>query len=388
MARRQKPPVEPGQKSQKKSGIRWIILLLVLVAVTVFMLFLNRDNPMLRAFFGGVNFQVTRSADGELPLEKTEKYFFAGSKDGVVIAQADTLSMVTPSLGTVWEIPMVSTSPVVKTSGAYVLAYDMDTNGATVVKDGNPTEISTDDAVIIGTINKNGYVALVTKEKGYKAQIIVYDPSGTVIYKWHSADSYVIDVALSPANNCLAAATLDLSKDMASGGLMMFQFSQEKPFAGQVLEGNLLLKVQFADKNTLLAIGDTAAAGFDVLGGKLWNVEYSGKQLATYDISDNGNLVLAFHQQDSVLSGSEVKIYGSNGKEKGTYQTTEQITGVDAMENDILLTQARKLTLISARGGELKSLEINRDIKNAVLFQDRKHALVVSGSAAQVLQLK
>lgn len=388
MARRQKPPVEPGQKSQKKSGIRWIILLLVLVAVTVFMLFLNRDNPMLRAFFGGVNFQVTRSADGELPLEKTEKYFFAGSKDGVVIAQADMLSMVTPSLGTVWEIPMVSTSPVVKTSGDYVLAYDMDTNGATVVKDGNPTEISTDDAVITGTINKNGYVALVTKEKGYKAQIIVYDPSGTVIYKWHSADSYVIDVALSPANSCLAAATLDLSKDMASGGLMMFQFSQEKPFAGQVLEGNLLLKVQFADKNTLLAIGDTAAAGFDVLGGKLWNVEYSGKQLATYDISDNGNLVLAFHQQDSVLSGSEVKIYGSNGKEKGAYQTTEQVTGVDAIENDILLAQARKLTLISARGGELKNLEINRDMKNTVLFQDRKHALVVSGSAAQVLQLK
>lgn len=388
MARRQNNSGEAEQKHRKKGGILWAVLIFLLAATTALMLYVNRDNPMLRSLLDGVNFQVAQTADGEMPLENTEKYFFAGSEDGVAIAQADMVSLVAPSLSTVWEVPMASTNPVIKISGAYVLAYDMDANGATIIKDGNPTAVPTDDAVITGTINKNGYFALVTEEKGYKAQIIVYDPSGSVLYKWHSADNYVIDVALSPANNCLAAATLDLSKDVASGGLMLFQFSQEKPFAGQVLEGNLLLQVQFADKNTLLAVGDTAAAGFDVLGGKLWDIDYGGKQLVTYDISDNGNMALAFSQQDSVLSGSMVKIYGSNGKEKGEYQTSEQVTGIDAVGNDILLAQARKLTLISARGGELSNLEINRDIKNAVLFQDKKHALVVSSSAAQVLQLK
>lgn len=386
MARNQTRQKE--QKKSKKHGILWVLLILILLATTAFTLYLNRDNPMLRSFFGGVDFSVTRTADGELPLEKTEKYFFAGSKDGVVAAQADAVSLITSSLSTAWEIPMVSTNPVIKTEGDYVLAYDMEANGAMVIQNGNPMEVPTDDAVITGSINKNGYFALVTKEKGYKAQIIVYDPTGTVLYKWHSADNYIIDVAISPSNQCLAAATLDFSKDVASGGLMLFQFSQEKPFAGQVLEGNLLMQVHFADKNTLLAVGDTAAAGFDALGNKLWDIDYGGKQLITYDISDNGNLALAFREQDSVMSGSVAKIYGTNGKEKGEYQCAEQITGVDAVGNDVLLSQARKLTLISARGGELKKLDVNRDIKEAVLFRDRKHALVVSGASAQVLQLK
>lgn len=380
--------VPAKQKKRKKSGAVWVLLVLLLIATTGFTLYLNRDNPTLRAFFSGVEFQVTDAGNSELALEKTEKYCFEGSKDGVVMAQAGMVSLLSPTLGTAWEAPITGESPVVKTSGDYVLSYSMDAAGAMVVKDGNQMAVQTDDTVITGSINKNGYFALVTEEKGFKSQIIVYDPAGAVLYKWHSADSYVIDVDISPDNTCLAAATLDLSKDVASGGLMLFHFSQEKPFAGQVMEGNLLLDVQFAEKNILLAIGDTASAGFDAMGSKLWDIDYGGKPLTTYDVSDNGNMVFAFRELDTMVGGSQVKIYDENGKEKGTYQSQEPITGVDAVENDILLTQARTLTLISSLGGELKNLDVNRDIQDAVLFHDRKNVLVVSGSVAQVLRLK
>ncbi len=376
------------QKKRKKGGAIWVLLVLLLIATTGFTLYLNRDNPTLRAFFSGVEFQMTDAGNNELALEKTEKYCFEGSKDGVVMAQAGVVSILSPSLGTAWEVPAAGENPVVKTSGGYVLSYSMDASGATVVKDGHQLAVQTDDTVITGSINKNGYFVLVTEEKGFQSQIIVYDPAGAVLYKWHSADSYVIDVDISPDNTCLAAATLDLSKDVASGGLMLFHFSQEKPFAGQVMEGNLLLEVQFINRDTLLAIGDTASAGFDAMGNKLWDIDYGGKPLITYDISSNGNAVFAFREQDTMAGGSQVKIYGANGKQKGEYQSQEPVTGVDAVENDVLLTQARKLTLISARGGELKNLDVNRDIQDAVLFHDRKNVLVVSGSAAQVLRLK
>ena len=41
--------------------------------------------------------------------------------------------------------------------------------GAVVVKGGKASEVITDNGVIGGNINENGYFALITREKGYKA---------------------------------------------------------------------------------------------------------------------------------------------------------------------------------------------------------------------------
>lgn len=379
---------ERKRKRKSKKNRTLIIIIAVLVFSTAFTLYLNIDNPLLHNMFSGIGFDA--STDGALiEFEKTEDFDVSSFNGNAIVARNTQVICVDSDMKHRWEIQQNNAAPVIKTGGKYTLTYSFDVANAVLSKDGGDViELVTEASVIGGSVNENGYCAVVTREKGYKAQIIVYSPKGEVIYKWHSADNYIIDVAVSPDNRSLAAATADFSTDVASGGLMMFNFAQEKPYAGQILENNLILEIRFTGKNSLLAVGDIGIAVFDALGEKQGEYSYDGKKLTNYDIGTNDNIVLALNESDSVLNDTEIKILSKNLKEKGTCTVSGAVSCIDSVDGKVLVVADRKLSLFSERGNEIKKLDVNKDIKKAVLFGNGDDALIVSGSVAETVRLK
>lgn len=386
-----KKPVDKSQieerkkKRHAKKNRFLIIIILLLVVSTAFTLYMNIDNPLLHNAFSGVGIDFANET--VIEFEKTEDYALEGLNGNAIVARNTTVSCVDGNMNNIWTINQNNAAPVIKKGGKYVLTYSFDVPGAMLTKGGNSIEFSTENNIIGGSVNKNGYCALITREKGYKALVVVYSPEGEVLYKWHSADNYIIDAAISYDNRTLAVATADFSKNTASGGLMFFNFSQEKPYSGQILENNIIMQIKFIGKDSLLVVGDIGAAVFNSLGEKKAEYSYSGKSLTNYDIGDDNSLVLALNESDSVLNDTEIKILAENLKEKGVYIASGAVSCVDASDGKVLVVSDRKLALVSKRGGELTKLDVNKDIKKAVLL-DGGEVLIASGNNAEIVNLQ
>lgn len=377
---------ERKKKRSKRKNIMLVTVIAALIISTSCTLYMNIDNPHLHNLFSGFGLDVV-SEDNIIEFDKTEKYAISDFDGKAVVVRNSQLACVNSDMTPQWTVERNNTFPVVKTNGKYVLNYSFDVENAAVVKNGNVTELVTGNNVIGGSVNENGYSAVITREKGYKAQVIVFSPSGEVLYKWHSADNHIIDAVVSPDNKTLVAATVDFSTNSASGGLMFFNFSQDKPYAGQILENNIVMQLKFTGKDSLLVLGDTGAAVYDLLGTKKEEYSYDGKKLTNFDISESGNLVVALSDSDSAITETDVKILSKNLKEKGLYKASGAVSCISALDNDIMLVAGRTLSVISNRGNEIKKLDVNKDIKSAVLFENGKDALIASGSMAEIVSL-
>ena len=383
-----KSQIEERKKKRHSRKNRILLtMILVLVISSACTLYINMDNPILHNAFSGIGIDVINS-EAVIEFEKTENYALSEFNGNAIVVRNTAVSCIDNDMNELWSAAQSNTAPVIKTDGKYTLTYSFDAPNVTLTKNGKPIEFATENFVIGGNVNKNGYCTVITREKGYKAQVIVFSPEGEVVYKWHSADNYIIDAAVSYDNRVLAVATADFSKKTASGGLMFFNFSQEKPYAGQVLENNIIMQLKFIGKDSLLAVGDIGTAVFNSLGEKKAEYLYEGKKMTNYDIGTDNSIVFAFHGSDSVLSDTEIKILNSDLNEKGSYISSGDVLCIDAVKGKVLLVCDRKMVLLSSRGNELKKLEVNKDIKSAVLFGNGDDVLIASGSRAEIVKLQ
>lgn len=373
-------------RRKHRKNIILAIAIVCLVISTACTLYMNIDNPLLRNVFSGFGLDVV--SENTIDFDKTEKYAIGICDGGAVVARSTKTFCVDSNMNIVWEMDDSNPFPVVKSKGKYVLKYNFDGENAYIIKNGKATALVTGNPVIGGTVNENGYSALITREKGYKSQIIVFSDKGEVLYKWHSADSYITDAVVSPDNRTLAVASIDFTTNITTGELMYFNFYQEKPYAGKILENNLVLRLDFIDKNSLLVVGDSASGVYNLTGEEKATYSYEGKKLSNYAISPDGNLVLAIGDSDSVMTGTNITILGKKLKEKGTYVSDGAIRSIDATDSSVLLVSDRTLSVISNRGNEIKKLDVNKDVKNAVLFGNGKDALITAGSMAELVNLK
>lgn len=373
------------KRHKRKNVFLWVVIVALLVSTgcTVYM---NIDNPQLHSLFSGFGIEVM-NGQRTVDFEKTEKYAISNYGGDALIARNSEIMCVDSNMNTKWSLEKNNTFPVIKTKDKYALVYNFDVPNAVLIKNGKGAEIITDNGVIGGSVNENGYFVLITREKGYKAQVIVYTDNGETVYKWHSADSHIIDAEVSPDNKTLAVATVDFTSNAVSGGIMMFNFSQDKPHTGVVSENNIIMDLEFTGKNALLATGDTGAAVYDILGEKKAEYLYGGK-LANYDVDSNGNLVVAVNSSDSAMSDKEITILNKSLKEKGRYSASGTVSCVDSLDGNILVVSDRTISVLSQRGNEVKKLDVNKDIKDAVLFGNGDDALIASGSTAEIVNLK
>ena len=372
------------KRHAKKNRTTLIIILILIVSVSC-TVYINMTNPLLKGIFSG--FGISHGED-VVEFEKTEKFALADFDGNAVISRNNTIFCVNDNMNVLWTVEQTNPMPVVKTCEDYALTYSFDVPDVMLIKDGKGKVLTTDgNYVVAASVNENGYCALITREKGYKAQVLVYSPDGDVVFKWHSADNYVVDAKVSPDNKCLAVATADFSTDIASGGLMFFNFAQEKPFAGSILENNMIMELKYFGRDSLLVVGDIGTAVFSGSGEKKHEYLYGGKKLTNYDIGTEDNLVLSLTEGDSVLTDSDVVFLNKNLKEKGDYIIKGVVLCMNSVNGKTLVAANRQLVVLSKNGKELTSLNLNKDIKGAVLFDDGDKALIASGSTAQVVEL-
>ncbi len=324
----------------------------------------------------------------EISITSTGTLAYDRFQRGVIVANSGNISYYKSDLKCHWELPGFDGQPVIHTNGKYALVAYTNTPNARLINGSDAVPVTSSGRIVSSYVNKNGYFALVMTEDGYKNQISVFDNNGKLIYKWHSAENYITSVALSPDNKNLAAATIGFTENGFDSGIMMFDLAQNQPNSGQHQSDNLIMNIEFVSNSKLVAIGDKNTVYYRKNGKLLKTIEYSGKRLITFDVADNGRVILAFAKDDSAMSNCDIYCYKTNGKVSGHYETQGRILSVSSCDDRLLVAKDSEFELLTDNCRKINGVSVVRDLKKSVLFNKGRDAFVISGNVAQVIGVR
>ena len=91
--------------------------------------------------------------------------------------------------------------PAMSENADNAVVYDI---GGTNVVYLDGSELNAKNNIISANLSQSGHLALCTEEAGYKGSVTVYSADKTEVYKWLSADNWVVKAAVSPEGTRLA----------------------------------------------------------------------------------------------------------------------------------------------------------------------------------------
>lgn len=367
-------------KSKKKISIKSVLVLLAAAAAAAGLAYINLNNP---------DFAPKSSSGVEaLSLDSSVTYKFKKAGSGIVICGSDALMGVNGG-GETWKAELDGKNHIISSAGKYVLAAETDGRRLTLFEGGKAVgKIEVSDDIITARVNRAGRIAVATKEKGYRAQVIVFTPEGKQIYVWHSATYYVLDLALNDRSDRLAVAGLNSDNASEVSAILLFSLNSADYITVNAGNDNLVTSIEYIDDG-VLAVGDSEALYVKKSGELAWNVPFHGRLLQNYNVTEGGNLVLALTKgsMEGYFGGSDVEIYGKNGKLRGEFETSGPIKFVDSDGEKILVDTSTGAAIINNRGSLLENVTFDKTPRESFLIDDGRKIIIIAGSSVEIMDL-
>lgn len=364
-------------KKQKRKRIFISAVVLVLLVLIFTDIIPILPNSYHRSYVGN------KYTLGETMGNDVEKY-----GDNVLYASGGSVICFGPDMSPESTIDTFSGTPIIRTTGEGAIVYSK--NGDTALVMTSPDKyklVDSDEAIISASVNEDGDYILVTVEAGYKACLSAYNSTGQSLYKWHTG-SNIIDTAISPDGAEIVASVVEYSQTDIYSKLVFLNTSSKTPVKEVKLDSCIASELVFADANTLIAFGDAFTAAYTPNGSLKWNIDYGGKLLKTYDISDEGNIAFLFNRYNSDLSESRIEIYNTRGKLTGEYDSKSNVRSI-SINNDFCLLSLDKQTILTDNDGDVrKSKKVDAEYSKMVLYDNYNFAFGINDSIAEILSVK
>lgn len=369
----------------KRPSAKTLILSIVLILVMAGLIYINAHPPIRHSIIRFFNPDYT-PVEYQLKVKDTASTHFARVEDKVLLMSGEGLIQTDKRLNTRTFASQSGTKPQIDSQNNKYIQFFSNSKTIFVGDIGSPREIQLNNNVITATINKNGYYAVATEEKGYKALITVYNTRDEEIYKWHSADSYILNLSLSPDNKTLAASTIIFGEESQKNTVTVFKFSEEKPVASIEISSNFIAKIKYISSSKILAITSDDLTMLSPKGNIIWQTSFEGEKLIDYSINSD-YIAVANLSTSALLGKTVVRIYNYNGEKTGEYDNSEDIIGIDSTQDKLLVTNKKSIHIINRKGKEINNIKFAKDIKKGFLFGDSGYAAIVTGNVLHSVKI-
>ena len=337
-------------------------VIIALAAVTVLILFIiNSITPI---------FKTTGKQKQTSVILNSTTFLMGKTTDNAIVCNNDEIIGIAKNGEQAWKIALKFDSPVMKNRGKYTFVADAGNFESKLILNGKEKLAHTSDGEISAiAVNKSGYYAIASREKGFRTRISVYDNKGKNVYAWHTADYDVIDIALSADNNKMAVSAVGSNGGKSLSTVFLFSFGSQEYKTCYQGDENFVAGVYFAGRN-IICIGDTAVYSFAPSSSKIWEINYNGRTLQEFAYDESSVLAMGFTRSslDSLIGGSVVEIYNAGGRLKGSYETKNVINSIDVSGRDIFINTEEKSVIVNDRGNIASNLPITHNSRDSVLL--------------------
>lgn len=373
------------RKKKKRGYARRIIaaaatLVIIAAAVTLFLYRDKLTSEGLRGLFGGESAAVDTSG-AAYAYEAGSNEVFAAAGNGLAIASGSGMQLLDSDGYTVTKQIFSLSAPAVAASGVNCAFYDV---GGTTLRvadfGGTITNLDSPEPIISVSVNDNGWLAVVTEERGHKGLVTVYDAELSPVYMWHSGSAYVLSARISPDNKSMAALTVNAE----GGGVSIFSLSSEEPTAVFEARGELLIDLCYISQNRLCALSESRALFLDAKLEEQGSYDFAGRYLTDYNMDGNGFVALLLGKYRSGNAGTLVTL-GQDGSLTGQLDIQRDLVSLSASGSRLLAYYSDELVLYSPELERQGSREDVVGLKGALL-RDKGDCLLLSSYSAEVLK--
>ena len=277
-------------------------------------------------------------------------------------------------------------SPSMKVAGRYAVVFDL---GSTDYRlDAAAENIITGNAerpVIGCAVSRNCRYALVMQGsslgESWLSSVEVYDREGSSLHKWHCADWYLTEAALSPDGKYLALAGVNASGGELASAIIIQKVGSKEQLAEYVLSGNICLSLEYNNDGTLFAVGSSAMTVISDNGSHRTDIDYSGT-LSAYDVCYDGGAVICSSDE----LGTTARVYDARGRERCSYRVESDVQNVSLSDEACVLLGDGILTALLLDGTLISQTEANATVGGLLLID--RTVYTVDGMRVSSLNLQ
>lgn len=307
---------------------------------------------------------------------------FLGMDNNLLICTQSQLQLISPGGTARLKESISMTSPALNTAGKFAVVYDVGGQQLCLVAGEKLLYNNTfpDETIILSaTVNDSGWMAVTTREDGYKAVVTVYNDVFEPVMSIRLSSRYISDSVVTP--DCHGVYLISPGQEAGAFENTLLYYSltaKDDPILQISLGSNAILSVKSDGKCWLL--GDKALFVLDSRGSIKTTYDYNGQYLKAGTLNGDDFALLLLSLSSSGNSGTLVSV-DEEGEELGTLDISGQILAVAARSHNVAALTTSAILNTDRKMETYVSTPNQHGIRSIVLYADGGGALIGSSTA-------
>ena len=359
--------------SRRKRVLIFLVILAVVAALLVGTVFRGNIASVLR--------HVTYSQKDDFPHNAQANSLFIGKDNELLVCTMSQVQLFSP-IGKVLVKESVSMSaPALNVSGKYAVVYDVGGKVLLLFKGSELAqrmEMPGELTILSATVNEKGWVAVTSKEGGYKGVVTVYDPAFEAVIAIRLSSRYVSDAVVTP--DCRGVYVISPGQSAGAFENTLFYYtlsSREAPTRELSLGSNVIRSIRCGNKCWIM--GDKSLMILDSSCVIIASYDYDGRYLKMGSLQGDDFAALFLSVSDSGSGGTLITVdeecvpYAELPFSGQTLALAAQNETIALLTTGDLYTTTRTLEQYTAEPNQ-------RGIRNVAVYHDGSVAIITSAS--------
>ena len=354
-----------------------LIVIFIVAIITLVVLYIIRQDFRRWVDITILRKDITTSdiASIDLTANKNNQIYCYGKN--ICILNDKNLKIYNPSGEEETDISVDINTAVFDSNGKYLaIAEKNGQNLCTIFDKTFLWKQQVDGEILHISINKNGYVAVVTTDTTYKSIITLYDQNGKSVLRNYLSSSRVVDVSISNDNKYVAFAELDTMVALIQSNIKIISVDKALENAEEAIvytynadTSEMIVNINYQDKGVLACHLDDS---IKVINSN--NIEEKLKidKNCSFSSCDLNNSFAYINEQNSGIfnSKSVLNITNTLNGQNKIYNLSEVIKEMYAYNNIIGVNVGAEIYFINTNGMLIKKYTSKQEIANVILSDE------------------
>lgn len=222
-------------------------------------------------------------------------------------------------------------------------------------------------------VNRNGYVAIITKDSTYKSIITVYNSDGTQLFRSYFSDTRIIDISISNDNKYIAIGEIDSTGALIKSNVKILSIEAAKKgkedaifYTHNAEDGKLLTNVEFQAKGQITCMYDNSIdIIYEEQNKQILNIE--DKKIAFMSVDLTNHVIYIEEEKNGVFNtNSHINIINTQDNKVHTYNLEEVIKGLYSNYNIIAVNVGTEIYFLNTNGWLIRKYSTKQEITNVI----------------------
>jgi hypothetical protein len=312
---------------------------------------------------------------------------FAPYKGGLAVMSKDRLAVYCGAGNERIALRADERDPVLRAGSDHLLSFGRGGERLRLIRNYRvENEMTFDGGIIAADITANGQFAVLYRQRGYAAVAGVYKRNGDPLYRWNSAEQYLLDCALAPNGSRLALATVRQDGQKLTGGIRVMNVRDDSgiPVGEYSRDDEIPIAVMYKNNSTIYTLWENSMIILDADCNAVGSYSWQGRILRGFCF--NGNLPVLQLSRNDAGGGSEMVVLDNEGQVISRRPFHEDIVSIGAAGAYISLLTHERVNVYEY-GGEWKlfgTSAVNAGTAR-VLQRDNGSVMLIGPSGASLL---